>query len=158
MFFWKAETVLELMRHHLPKTATLLAGLPPFKSRNFNAKLAEIYPLCENISVDYGIMEKARQVSGLAVDDIKWNDVGSWEAVYTLAAKDKDRNASRGDLVVENSHGNYVDSPKTVALVGVDDLVVVDTPDALLVVHRSRSQDVSKLVKTLEAKKREELL
>jgi mannose-1-phosphate guanylyltransferase len=158
MFFWKAKTVLELTRRHLPKTATLLAGLPSFKSRGFAAKLAEVYPLCENISIDYGIMEKAAKVAGLPVDDIRWNDVGSWEAVYALAAKDKDKNASRGDLVVENSRGNYVDASKTVALVGVDDLVIVDTPDALLIAHRSKSQDVSKLVKTLEAKKREELL
>jgi mannose-1-phosphate guanylyltransferase len=78
--------------------------------------------------------------------------------VYALAAKDKDRNASRGDLISENSHGNYVDASKTVALVGVDDLVIVDTPDALLIAHRSKSQDVSKLVKTLETKKRDELL
>jgi mannose-1-phosphate guanylyltransferase len=158
MFFWRAATVLELMRHHLPKTATLLAGLPSFRSRAFPSKLAEIYPLCENISVDYGIMEKAANVAGITVDDIGWNDVGSWEAVYALAAKDKDRNASRADVVVENSHGNYVDAAKTVALVGVDDLVIVDTPDALLIAHRSKSQDVSKLVKTLEKNRREELL
>jgi mannose-1-phosphate guanylyltransferase len=158
MFFWRAATVIELMRRHLPKTATLLAGLPSINSRGFQAKLEAVYPMCENISVDYGIMEKAGEVAGLAVDDVKWNDVGSWEAVYALARKDKDRNASRGDLVVESSHGNYVDVSRTVALVGVDDLVVVDTPDALLITHRSRSQDVSKLVKTLEAKKRDELL
>jgi mannose-1-phosphate guanylyltransferase len=158
MFFWKASTVLDLMRHHLPKTATLLASLPPFGSRGFQSKLAEIYPRCENISIDYGIMEKAGRVAGLPVDDINWNDVGSWEAVYALAAKDRNNNAGRGDLIVEDSRGNYVDTAKTVALVGVDDLVVVDTPDALLIAHRGKSQDVSKLVKTLEAKKREELL
>ena len=158
MFFWKASTVLDLLRHHLPKTATLLAGLPPFGSRAFGQKLAEIYPMCENISVDYGIMEKAANVAGLPVDDIRWNDVGSWEAVYALASKDKNGNATRGDLVAEASSGNYVDAAKTVALVGVEDLVIVDTPDALLIAHRSKSQDVSKLVKTLEAKKREELL
>ena len=158
MFFWRAETVLDLMRHHLPKTATLLASLPVFGSRTFNSKLAEIYPRCEDISIDYGIMEKAGRVAGLPVDDIKWNDVGSWEAVYALASKDKNNNAGRGDLIVEDSHGNYIDAAKTVALVGVDDLVVVDTPDALLIAHRGSSQDVSKLVKTLEAHKREELL
>ncbi len=59
MFFWPAATVLDLMRHHQPKTSTLLAGLPPFKSKFFNAKLEEVYPLCENISVDYAIIEKA---------------------------------------------------------------------------------------------------
>ncbi len=158
MFFWRASTVLDMMRHHLPKTATLLAGLPAFESRQFALKLAEIYPRCENISVDYAIMEKAKNVAGIALDDIAWNDVGSWEAVYSLARKDSNRNASRGDLVVEASNGNYVDAGKTVALVGVDDLIVIDTPDALLIAHRNRAQDVSKLVKTLEAKKREDLL
>jgi len=158
MFFWRVESVLNLMRHHMPKTATLLAGLPRFRSPTFAGKLAEVYPRTENISVDYGIMEKAGLVAGLAVDDIGWNDVGSWEAVYTLARKDGNGNASRGDLMVEDSRGNYVDAAKTVALVGVENLVVVDTPDALLIVDRRRAQDVGKLVKTLEAKKREELL
>lgn len=158
MFFWRAATVLDLMRHHQPKTATLLAGLPSFGNRQFASKLAEAYPLCDGISVDYAIIEKAQGVAGLAVDDIGWNDVGSWEAVYELADKDADANASRGALVSEASRGNYVDADKLVALVGVEDLVVVDTPDALLVGHRSRAQDVSKVVKALEAKRQDDLL
>lgn len=158
MFFWRAESVLELMRHHQPKTATLLTGLPAFGSRQFRRKLAEIYPLCENISVDYAIAEKAEHVTGIAMDDIGWNDVGSWEAVYELAGKDSDGNASRGDLIVQDSRGNFVDAQKTIALVGVENLVVVETPDALLIASREKAQDVSKLVKTLETKGREELL
>jgi mannose-1-phosphate guanylyltransferase len=157
-FFWRASTVLDLVRHHLPKTATLLAGLPSLKSKQFQPRLAEAYPLCENISVDYAIIEKAEKVAGIALDDIGWNDVGSWEAVYDLAAKDSDGNAARGDLVVEGSRGNYVNASKTVALVGVENLIIVDTPDALLVASRSKCQDVSKLVKQLDAQKREELL
>lgn len=158
MFFWRAATVLELMRHHEPKTATLLAGLPGFGTRTFKRKLAEVYPLCENISIDYAIAEKAANVAGIAMDDIGWNDVGSWDAVYELADKDADRNATRGDLMALESHGNFVDVAKTVALVGVDNLVIVETPDALLVASRNKAQDVSKLVKALEAKGREELL
>ena len=158
MFFWRVDTILELTRQHQPKTATLLAGLPSFKSRSFGAKLEASYPLCENISIDYAIIEKAEAVTGIALDDIGWSDVGSWEAVYDLAKKDGSGNASRGELFAEGSKGNYVDADKTVALVGVDNLVVVDTPDALLVASRTRAQDVSKLVKTLDAAKREELL
>jgi mannose-1-phosphate guanylyltransferase len=158
MFFWRAAAVLELMRRHQPKTATLLAGLPEFGSRSFGKKLAELYPLCENISVDYAIAEKAERVAGLALDDIGWNDVGSWEALYDLADKDAHGNACRGDLVAEDSQGNFVDSTKTVGLVGVNNLVVVDTPDALLIVSREKAQNVNKLVKTLEAQGREELL
>lgn len=158
MFFWKTSTVLDLMRHHQPKTATLLSGLPKFGDRQFATSLAKAFPLCENISIDHGVIEKAQQISGIALDDIGWNDVGSWEAVYDLARKDTNGNSSRGDLIVEDSRGNYVDAQKTVALVGVENLIVVDTPDALLVGDRRRSQDVSKIVKQLEAKKRDELL
>jgi mannose-1-phosphate guanylyltransferase len=158
MFFWRASTVLALMREHQPKTATLLAGLPPIESKTFNKKLGEVYPLCENISVDYAVIEKAQNVTGLALDGIGWNDVGSWDAVYELAEKDANGNSSGKDLIVEDSRGNYVDAHKTVALVGVEDLIIVDTPDALLVGHRSKAQDVSKIVKALDAQKREELL
>lgn len=158
MFFWRASKFMELMRHHQPKTATLLAGLPDFRVRSFAAKLGDVYPLCENISVDYAIAEKAENVVGIALDDIGWNDVGSWEAVYALAEKNKDGNATRGAIFAEDSHGNYVDAPKAVALVGVQNLIVVDTPDALLVASRDKAQDVSKIVKTLESAGREELL
>jgi len=158
MFFWRASTVLDLMRRHQPKTATLLAGLPRLGSRSFAAKLAETYPLCEGISIDYAIIERAEQVAGFALDDIGWNDVGSWEAVYDLAKKDRDANAARGELFAEGSRGNYVDASKPVALLGVENLVVVDTADTLLVAHRSRVQDVGKIVKALEGKNRKELL
>lgn len=158
MFFWRASKVLDLMRRHQPKTATLLASLPSFTNRNFTKQLASVYPQCENISIDYAVIEKAKEVFGIALDDIGWNDVGSWEAVYDISAKDKNANASTGELIAENSAGNYVSASKPVALVGVDDLVVVDTHDALLVCRRSRSQDVSKIVKFLDSKKREELL
>ncbi|MGI8960465.1 MAG: mannose-1-phosphate guanylyltransferase [Bryobacteraceae bacterium] len=158
MFFWRASTVLDLLRRHQPKTAALLAGLPSFRSKGFMAKLRTAYPLCDDISVDYALIEKAKGILGIAADDIGWNDVGSWDAVYELGAKDGDRNASRGELFANESHGNYVDADKVVALIGVDDLIVVDTPDALLIANRSKAQDVSKLVKTLETQKRDDLL
>jgi mannose-1-phosphate guanylyltransferase len=158
MFFWRAATILELMREHQPKTSSLLSALPPFRSKSFNGKLSEAYPLCEDISIDYAILEKSERVSGIALDDIGWNDVGSWEAVYNLAEKDDHANASAGHLVTHNSRGNYVDASKTVALVGVDNMIIVDTPDALLVASRSHAQDVSKIVKTLDLQDREDLL
>lgn len=158
MFFWRAKTVLELMRRHQPKTATLLAGLPSFQSRAFLAKLADTYPLCDGISVDYAILEKAEQVAGFALEDVGWNDVGSWDAVYEVAEKDTDGNAARNQIIAQNSHRNYVDASKLVALVGVDELIVVDTADALLIAKRDRAQEVSKIVRTLEERKREELL
>jgi mannose-1-phosphate guanylyltransferase len=158
MFFWRASTMLDLMRRYQPKTATLLAGLPPLGDTRFSSRLAEAYPLCEGISIDYAILEKADQVFGLALDDIGWSDVGSWDAVYELAEKDRNANAFCGELFAEDSRGNYIDAHKPVALVGVEDLVIVDTPDALLVANRRRAQEVSNIVKALEKRQREDLL
>jgi mannose-1-phosphate guanylyltransferase len=158
MFFWRVASVRELVRKYQPKTATLLASLPPVKSRKFLPALADAYPLCENISIDYAILEKANTVAGIAVDDIGWNDVGSWEAVYNLADRDGNGNAARGAVVTQSSRGNYVEADKLVALVGVENLIVVDTPDALLVAARDKAQDVSGVVKALEKRGREDLL
>lgn len=159
MFFWKAETVLDAMRRHQPKTATLISSLPRFGHKDFAAKLAEAFPRCENISVDYGIIERADNVAGLACDEFGWNDVGSWDAVYELMPRDAGANASRSELLSSGATGNYVDcGQKLVALLGVKDLIIVDTPDALLVADRSRAQQVGEIVKLLEKNNRHELL
>jgi mannose-1-phosphate guanylyltransferase len=159
MFFWKSSVLLEALRRHLPKTATLLAALPPFSSRNFTAALNKTFPLCENISIDFAVLEKAEGVVGLAADDIGWNDVGSWNAVFELQAATGQDNVARRDLVALDATGNLVDADgKLVALLGVKDLVVVDTPDALLIADRHRAQEVGELVKILEKQHREDLL
>jgi mannose-1-phosphate guanylyltransferase len=159
MFFWKAATVLDAMRRHQPKTATLISSLPAFHDRDFAAKLAEVFPLCQNISVDFGVMNHADNVVGLACDDFGWNDVGSWDAVYELLPRDRNANAARSELLCADSTGNYVDcGRKLVALLGVKDLIIVDTPDALLVADRTRAQQVGDIVKLLEKNNREELL
>lgn len=159
MFFWKAETVLESLRQHLPKTATLLAGLPAFHAADFASKMTEVFPLCENISIDYAVLEHARNVVGVPCGDFAWNDVGSWNAVYELLDRDEFQNASVSELLPTDASGNYVDAgKKLVALLGVKDLIVVDTPDALLVADRSRAQQVGDIVKLLEKRNREDLL
>lgn len=159
MFFWRAGVLREALRRHLPRTATLLASLPPSTSRSYRRALAETFPLCENISIDYAVMEKADNVAGIAAGEIGWNDVGSWNAVYELSRRDQAGNAARTDALFEASTGNFVDAPgKLTAVIGVRDLVIVDTPDALLVADRNQAQQVSALVKTLERLKRDELL
>ena len=159
MFFWRADVLLDNLRRHLPRTATLIAGLPAFGHRSFTAKLADVFPRCENISIDFAVLEHAQNRVGIACDEIGWNDVGSWNAVYDLAPRDADRNASRSTLACLESSGNFVDAAgKLVALVGVKDLVIVDTPDALLIADRNRAQDVGTLVKLLESRNREDLL
>jgi mannose-1-phosphate guanylyltransferase len=159
MFFWKAETILAAMRLHQPKTATLISSLPAYSHNDFAARLAEVFPLCENVSVDFGVIEHARNVVGLACDEFGWNDVGSWDAVYELMPHDSNSNAARSELLCADSSGNYIDcGKKLVALLGVKDLIIVDTPDALLVADRSRAQQVGDIVKLLEKNQREELL
>ena len=159
MFFWKAETILTALRRHLPKTATLLSSLPAFTHPDFASQMAAAFPLCENISIDFAVLEHADNVVGVACDDFGWNDVGSWDAVYELLPHDQNSNATRSELLCADSTGNYVDcGRKIVALLGVKDLIVVDTPDALLVADRSHAQQVGEIVKLLEKNGREELL
>lgn len=159
MFFWKTSVLLDALRAHLPKTATLLASLPAFTNRQFSLKLQEAFPHCQNISIDYAVLEHARRVVGFATSDFGWNDVGSWNAVYELLPRDESANIFRGHALVHDSSGNYVDAEgKLVALLGVKNLVIVDTPDALLIADRARSQEVGELVKKLEHRQRNELL
>ena len=159
MFFWRTSVLLSALRRFLPQTASLLASLPAFGSRQFDAKLRAVFPLCENISIDYAVLERASNVVGIPAGDIGWSDVGSWNAVYALQKHDAQGNALRSEALLEASSGNYVDAEnKLVALLGVRDLVVVDTPDALLIVARSHAQQVSELVQRLEKAGREDLL
>ncbi|HTD45593.1 MAG TPA: mannose-1-phosphate guanylyltransferase [Bryobacteraceae bacterium] len=159
MFFWKTSVLLDALRRFLPKTASLLASLPPFESRQFAAKLQEVFPLSDNISIDYAVLERAANVVGIPAGDIGWNDVGSWNAVYDLQKRDAQGNALRADALVEDSTGNYVDAErKLVALLGVKDLIVVDTPDAMLIADRGHAQQVGELVKRLEKSGRDDLL
>jgi mannose-1-phosphate guanylyltransferase len=158
MFFWRASVLLDHLRLHLPKTATLLAGLPGFHEQRFAGALKKIFPLCENISIDYAVLEKARGVVGVPCGNFGWNDVGSWDAVYELLARDEFHNAG-SEVLAHDATGNFVQAgKKLVALLGVRDLIIVDTPDALLVADRKRAQQVGEIVKQLESKGRHDLL
>jgi mannose-1-phosphate guanylyltransferase len=159
MFFWQAGVLLDALRKYLPKTAALLAALPAFGDRTFAARLDEIFPRCENISIDYAVMEKADNVRGIPAGDFGWNDVGSWNAVYELLPRDPQGNVLVHDSLALDSRDNFVDAPgKVVALLGVSNLIVVDTPDALLVVSRDRAQGVGEIIKSLEKSGRHDLL
>ena len=159
MFFWRTGVLLDQLRHHLTKTATILAALPPFRSPRFADHLAKAFPLCDNISIDFAVLEKADKVSGIAAGDFGWNDVGSWNAVYELLRRDACGNVGAANAVCLDSSDNFIEARgKLVALVGVKDLIVVDTPDALLVADRRRAQQVGDVVKALEKANREELL
>ncbi len=159
MFFWRPSTALAAIREFLPKIATIISSLPAFEHPDFASQFALAFPLCEDISIDYGVMEHAANVVGVACAEFGWNDVGSWDAVYELLPHDADGNASRSELLSADSTGNYIDcGKKIVALLGVNNLIVVDTPDALLIADRGEAQKVGAIVKLLEKNGREELL
>jgi mannose-1-phosphate guanylyltransferase len=102
-------------------------------------------------SIDYAVMEKADRVAVVPCD-IGWNDLGSWDAIYEIRSKDGSHNASNEGLMAINSTRNLVMGPgKRIILLDVEDLIVIDTPDALLVARRSRSQDVKAVVDALKA-------
>jgi mannose-1-phosphate guanylyltransferase len=172
MFLWSARTLAKAVREHLPETAPLLEEIAAaFGTDRFNATFEELYPQCENISVDYAILEprsaKGEHSSRLYClpAEFGWNDLGSWESLYEYQVETRSRGDENGNvaevsgLQTIDSTDNYIYSPKKfVALVGVQDLVVVETEDALLITHRKHSQDVGKIVKDLAASGRTELI
>lgn len=171
IFLWSARTLANAMREHLPETSPLLEEIAAAHGTpRFREVFAELYPRCENISVDYAVLEprsaKGEHRSHLYClpADFGWNDLGSWAALYEhQLAQQPDAAAanitdSAGALPID-AHGNYVYSPgKFVAIVGVSDLVVVDTGDALLITSRQHSQDVGKVVKQLVAQGKTDLV
>jgi mannose-1-phosphate guanylyltransferase len=165
MFFWRACTFLEHLDKHLPKTFAALESLAESIGKSsYDRQLRAIYPKLENISVDYAILEPATRQPGapsvfVIPAEIGWSDIGSWAAVYELLAKYPGDNLVPRDAYALDATGNLFWSPsKFVAAVGVKDLVVVETPDALLICPRERAQDVGKVVKWLEENRRKDLL
>jgi mannose-1-phosphate guanylyltransferase len=165
MFFWRVSTFFECLRRFLPQTWSSLGELQQFiGTSRYSRALAEIYPRLENISVDYAIMEPASrgkqpQRVFMLPAKVGWSDIGSWAAVYELLARKKTENVFEGEPFTLDAEGNFLSSPKKfVAAIGIRDLIVVETDDALLLCRRERAQDVGKVVKWLEEKRRDELL
>jgi mannose-1-phosphate guanylyltransferase len=170
MFLWRADTLANALREHLPNTAVFLEKIAAdYGTPKFAGTLRKLYPKCENISVDYAILEP-RSAKGEAQShifclpsDFGWNDLGSWTALHEHhLAKSKPGDGSAvstpGSFAL-NARNNYVHVPgKFVALVGVNNLVIVETEDALLVTTLDQSQDVRKVVKHLDEKKLHKLV
>jgi len=165
IFFWRVSTFLDALKDFLPATYGLMEELAQhIGKRSYEAKLKRIYPRLENISVDYAILEHATQQPGLPrvfviPAEVGWSDIGSWAAVHELLVKHSRENIFAGEGQALDAEGNFIWSPgKFVAAIGVHDLVVVETPDALLICPRDRAQDVGKIVKALEDRKQKKLL
>jgi mannose-1-phosphate guanylyltransferase len=170
MFLWRADTLANALREHLPNTALLLEKIAAaYGTRKFADTLRKLYSKCENISIDYAVLEP-RSAKGEAQSrifclpsDFGWNDLGSWTALHehnVAKAKRGDGNqVSTSGRFTLNAQNNYVHVlGKFVALVGVSNLVIVETEDALLITTLDQSQDVGKVVKHLDEKKLHKLV
>jgi mannose-1-phosphate guanylyltransferase len=177
MFVWRASTFLNALERFLPATHAALTELAKtIGTRRYASALRRIYPRLENISVDYAVMEpatrsesraararKSASESAIRVSvipaEVGWSDIGSWAAVYELVSAKSRANVSAGLMFAADASGNYFWSPKKfVAAIGVHDLVLVETDDAILLCPRDRSQEVGKIVKWLEEQKLRRLL
>lgn len=165
MFFWRISTFLENLKGFLPKTHRALEDLASLiGTRRYGIRLRAIYRKLQNISVDYAVLEPATRAAGpprvfVIPAEIGWSDIGSWAAVYELLAKKNGENVVAGEGQTLDASGNFLWAPsKFVAAIGVRDLVVVETPDALLLCARDRAQDVAQIVKHLEQQKLTKLL
>jgi mannose-1-phosphate guanylyltransferase len=169
MFLWSARTLAAALQEHLPKTAALLEEIAAaFGTRKFAAVFRKLYPKCENISVDYAVLEP-RSAKGEASAnifclpaDFGWNDLGSWTALHehhcSKSSQPGENLIAGSGVCLMNARGNYIYAPgKFVAAVGVSDLVVVETPDALLITTRQHAQDVGQVVKYLDGKRMHKL-
>jgi mannose-1-phosphate guanylyltransferase len=170
MFLWSARSLTNALLEHLPKTAPFLQQIAAtFGTRKFASTFRRLYPKCENISIDYAVLEprssKGEQSSNIfcLLADFGWNDLGSWTALHehqTAKRQPGDGNLISGEgIFTLNAEGNYIHAPgKFVAAVGVTNLVVVETDDALLITTRESAQDVGKVVKYLDENKLHKLV
>ncbi|MCC5907435.1 MAG: mannose-1-phosphate guanylyltransferase [Balneolaceae bacterium] len=149
MFIWKVSTIVDVFKHHLPGIYEQMERL--IVSDKSAKDIDLFYEKCPSVSIDYGIMEKAESVH-VVPGSFDWNDVGSWKAVHELSKKDPAGNAAGKSKALFHKSGTnlvHTDSGKLVTFVGVDEVALVETDDAILVVNLSETQEVKKLVDIL---------
>jgi mannose-1-phosphate guanylyltransferase len=146
IFFARASVLHEAFEELLPDHVNLFRLLPKHLDKDsYEATLDTIYRQVRAISVDYGLMERARNTYVIE-GAFDWNDVGSWDAIYQLSQKDAANNVFESEALAFDASDNFVSAQKMVALIGVDDLVIVETDDAIVVCRRGQAQDVKEAV------------
>jgi mannose-1-phosphate guanylyltransferase len=159
IFAWRAIDLLDEVGRQLPDLAAGLTEVATaLGTPESDAVLAEVYPELPATSVDFGIMENATRCWTIPVD-FPWSDVGSWQAVAEALAADPSENTRLGRVYTDGAHGNVlVSTGPALSVVGVNDLVVVATPDAVLVVPKDEAQRVRDVVAALREKGWEDVL
>jgi mannose-1-phosphate guanylyltransferase len=158
MFFFRARDMREAIAKYLPPLAAGLAEIDEASRRGDDrATLEKVFPQLPSISIDHGVMEKADKLAVVPAS-FGWNDVGSWQVTWELAQRDANDNSLPEGSIAVDAKGNLVrdlgstPGKKLYALVGVNDLVVVETDDAVLVIPRDRAQDVRAVVDVLKGR------
>ncbi|MBN2411559.1 mannose-1-phosphate guanylyltransferase [candidate division KSB1 bacterium] len=159
IFIWHVDTILQHFQQLLPE---IYFGLNQIKkalgSKTENKITENVYNKLYNQSIDYGILEKAEHVIVME-GGFGWSDIGSWEEVYKISSKDECGNVSKGDILLKDVNNCYIETTgKTACLVGVDDLIIVDTDDALLICKKELSQEVKWIVEELKKRGKEKHL
>lgn len=156
IFIWSLNSILDAFKQHLPEVDSLFTqGAGKYNTDQEEAFINEIFPVCKNISIDFGVMEKAKNVHVLA-SDFGWSDLGTWGSLYDIREKDDFNNALVGDNVMTFDTKNcIVNMPKQklVVLQGLDDYIVVDNDDILLVCRKTDEQNIRDIVNAVKLEK-----
>ncbi len=151
MFIWRADVILDEFKKYLPEIYKSVAADPR------PARIQKVWKSLPSISVDYGILEKSSRVVAVAAAGVGWSDLGSWESLFEVLPKDAHGNSLQGDVLALDCRNTFVRAEKRlVATVGLEGIVVIDTPDALLVCPGALSQKVKDVAAVLKARRRPE--
>lgn len=162
MYVWATKSLQKAFQTHMPSLAEVTKQLETLNSKDFHAALPAIYDKADTISIDYAISEKADNLV-LIPGDFGWNDVGDWKVVYDLATQNLEGNVILGEnpdhAVTVDSDNNLIHTNgRLVALVNIKDMIIIDTEEILMIVPKSSSQDVKKIVEKLKKENRKEYL
>jgi mannose-1-phosphate guanylyltransferase len=159
MFVWRVDAILHEIERCLPDLYKELQKIDAaIGTPQYQATVDLAYGLIRGISIDYGVMEKAKNVFVIPAD-LGWNDLGSWDEVARLSGKDAAGNSITGTVIQRDMNNCFVYSPdRMVATIGVEDLIIVNTEDALLICRKGRSQDVKEISDYLKRKRMNEYL
>lgn len=159
MFVWKTSVILKSFKRFLPRLYRNIEELEPSIGTPREKDMIEaIYPILQNISIDYGVMERSDEVAVIP-GDFGWNDVGCWDSLGSVFPPDENGNITKGDFVdIETRNSIIYSNSRLVAAVGLEDMIVVETSDALLVCPKEKAQDVKRVVECLKRMGRKELL
>ena len=159
MFVWKVSKILEDFKRYLPKVYEKLEDISKYLgTKEEMEKIKEIYPTIQSISIDYGIMERSNDVI-VVPGDFGWNDVGSWDSLGAIYPTDDEGNIKRGEnITIDTKNSIIYSDDKLISTIGISDLIVVSTNDAVMVCRKDKAQDVKKIVEQLKEEDRQEYM